>query len=114
MSNQIGFAAELDVTTRGGSFSIRGNEQRIDVTFSSLRTMIHVLRVVRGNRLLCDVVSPIPPSCFIETRIAGRSVAVTGPGLSANLLARLLGAESTRVNVRGLIASLFSSANLKR
>ena len=99
MHSQIGFAAELEVTTRGGSFFICGDEKRIVVTFSSLRTMIHVLRIVRGNRILRGFVSQDFLYSFIETRISGHSIAISGPGLRANLLARLFGAKSTRVNL---------------
>lgn len=100
MAGNIGFAIEMDVSTRGESFHIRGDQHRLVVRFSSLRAAVRAFRSFptrwfeRHSRIR---------STLLEIEISGFKIAVTGQEITPDLMARLLGLRSTRFDLWNLL-----------
>lgn len=75
MSGNVGFAINMDGSTRGESFHIRGDQHRLVASFSSLRA---ALRVFRSYPTTGFEHRFVLQSTLLETEISGLKIAVTG------------------------------------
>jgi hypothetical protein len=104
MPGNIGFAIEMDVSSRGESFHISGNQQLVLLSFSSIRSAVRLLRSNPAKRLKQH--SILHRTSF-ETEIAGIRIAVSGHEIKPDLIARILGLRSTRFDLANLLRATF-------
>lgn len=108
MAGNIGFAIEMDVSSRGESFHISGNQQRLVLSFSSIRSAVRLLRSNPAKRLKLH--SILHRTSF-ETEIAGIRIAVSGHEIKSDLVATILGLSSTRFDLGNLWRAAFCQRN---
>jgi hypothetical protein len=110
MISNIGFAIEMQVVANGEPFSINGDQERIVVNFPSISTARRVLPLLPHD--LLKTVMPVeqfPIATVIETRVSGRTIALSGLQIKSNAIAGILGLPKTQIFFLNLLRSFFRS-----
>lgn len=103
----FGFAIEMEVSTNGESFQINGDQQKLILSFPSLRAALRILRSNSVERLTAThPLGHLLHQTLVETQISGRQIATTGREIRSDLLAEFLGLKSTRLNIANLFRAL--------
>ena len=111
MLSKIGFAIEMEVVANGEPFSIRGDQERIVVSFPSIRTARRLLPLIRNNSFKKAFPDEgVSLETVIETRVSGRTIALSGHRIKSSTFAGILGLPKTRFLFMNLLRTLFSSS----
>lgn len=109
MFSKIGFAIDIEVVTNGESFFVRGDDQRVVISFPSIGAARRILESAlkdHGKNLLDS--AQFPFETVFESRVSGRTIALSGRGFRSSLLARILGIPGTRLSLVGLLRCVFT------
>ena len=110
MMSHIGFAIEMDVVANGESFSISGDQERLVVNFPSISTARRILPLIRADSFKAAFPGKrLPPETVIETRVSGRTIALSGSQIKSSAIAGILGFPGTRILFMNLLRSIFAS-----
>ncbi len=109
MLSQIGFAIDMEVVANGESFFVRGDDQRVVLSFSSLAAARRILASAlndHGKSFLQT--AHLPVDTVFESRVSGRTIALSGRGIRSSLFARILGIPGTRLFIVNLLRCFLS------
>ena len=109
MFSKLGFAIDMEVVANGESFFVRGDDQRVVISFPSIGAARRVLASAlndHGNTFFQT--EQLPVSTVFESRVAGRTIALSGRELRSSLLARMLGIPGTRFFLVDLLRCVFT------
>ena len=109
MLSQIGFAIDMEVVADGESFFVRGDDQRVVLSFSSLGAARRILASSlndHGKSFLQT--AQLPVDTVFESRVSGRTIALSGRGIRSSLFARILGIPGTRFFIVNLLRCFLS------
>jgi hypothetical protein len=108
MFSTIGFAIDMEVVANGESFFVRGDDQRVVICFLSIGAARRILASAlkdHGNTFLQSAKFPI--DTVFESRVSGRTIALSGRGIRSSLFARILGIPGTRFFLVDLLRCVF-------
>lgn len=110
MSSNIGFAIDMEVVANGEPFSISGDQERVVVNFPTIGTARRLLPLVRNDSF--QKAFPVEGSYLetvIETRVSGRTIALSGRRIKSSAVAGILGLPKTRILLMNLLQTFFVS-----
>ena len=109
MFSQIGFAIDMEIVANGESFFVRGDDQRVVMSFSSVGAARRILAsTLKDHGKTVLQAAQLPVDTVFESRVSDRTIALSGRGIRSSLLARILGIPGTRFFLVDLLRCLFT------
>ncbi|MEI8019728.1 MAG: hypothetical protein WCH39_16105 [Schlesneria sp.] len=109
MHSQIGFAIDMEVIANGESFFVRGDDQRVVLSFPSIGAARRILAAASNDQSETFFqTAQLPVDTIFESQVSGRTIALSGRGIRSSLPARMLGIPGTRFFLLNLLRCVFS------
>ncbi len=109
MFSKIGFAIDMEVVANGESFFVRGDDQRVVISFPSIGAARRILAsALKDHGKIFLQTAQLPVDTVFESRVSGRTIALSGRRINPSLFARILGIPGTRFFLVDLLRCVFN------
>jgi hypothetical protein len=109
MLSNLGFAVDMEVSVNGESLLLRGDDERLVVSFVSVGAARRILPLLRHDSFKAAFsAGRLQAETLIETRISGRIVALSGGNIKSGIIGRILGLQGTRLFLVNLLRSIIT------
>ena len=109
MFSKLGFAIDMEVVANGESFFVNGDDQRVVISFASIGAARRILAsALKDHGKTFLQTGQLPVDTVFESRVSGRTIALSGRGIRTSFFARILGIPQTRFFLVDLLRCLFT------